>query len=136
MLYANKLSGYAKQWEDAKLQHLAEKAAWPYQWVTHPLYQAGNRSQVRGRLLVADSLKPMLSGADAWVGLAPPTNASDPRSGGNSKGGTTSTGREQTETVSSLSKECALGSTRCTHGMPEWCRSYGWMGSISRLEAL
>ena len=79
--YANNLSTHEAQWEDAKLQHLAEKAAWPYKWLTHTLYQAHNRTEVVGRLLVKDVLKPKLTGADAWVGLAPPTNGSDPQSG-------------------------------------------------------
>ena len=87
LLYANSLSNHEERWEDAKLQHLAEKAAWPYSWMTHPLYQATTRSEVRGRLLINDALKPMLSGADAWVGLAPPpTNASDPQSGWQEQG--------------------------------------------------
>jgi hypothetical protein len=82
LLYANNISTHEQQWADAKLQHLAEKAAWPYAWVSHPLYQARSRSEVRGRLVVVDALKPHLTGADAWVGLAPPTNASDPSGGG------------------------------------------------------
>lgn len=82
LLYANALPSHEEQWEDAKKQYLAERAAWPYSWVGHPLYQARNRTVVTGRLHIKDALKPRLTGADAWVGLAPPTNTSAPMGGG------------------------------------------------------
>ena len=80
-MYANDMPTHEAQHEDAKLQYLAEKAAWPYSWVTHPLYQTQNRSEVTGRLQVQDTLKPKLTGADAWVGLCLRANASQTAGG-------------------------------------------------------
>ena len=58
-------------WADAKAQVAAEKAAWPYSWLTnadHPA--AASRGTVTGRLLVNDPLKPSITGANANIGLA------------------------------------------------------------------
>jgi autotransporter-associated beta strand protein len=61
-------------WADAQAQAAAEQAAWPYSWLTtnsnYPL--ASGRGTVSGRFLATDALKPAVSGAYAWVGLATP----------------------------------------------------------------
>lgn len=61
-------------WADAKAQMAAEKAAWPYPWLTNtPAYPPEReRGTVAGKLSVKDALKPRLNGANAWVGLAQP----------------------------------------------------------------
>ena len=63
-------------WADAKAQAKAEQAAWPYSWLNNPAYPlAGQRGAITGRFIVRDSLKPAVSGANAWVGVAqPPAN--------------------------------------------------------------
>ncbi|OYV04268.1 MAG: hypothetical protein CFE26_17815, partial [Verrucomicrobiales bacterium VVV1] len=63
-------------WADAQAQVAAEKAAWPYAWLTtsdHPANAA--RGTVTGRLLINDVLKPGLTGANANIGLAAPEDA-------------------------------------------------------------
>ena len=58
-------------WADAKAQVDAEKAAWPYSWLTTTDYPAAAaRGTVTGRLLVNDPLKPSITGAYANIGLA------------------------------------------------------------------
>jgi rhamnogalacturonan endolyase len=61
-------------WADAQAQVSAEVGAWPYSWLTdsdlYPL--AAERGSVSGRFLVSDALKPGLTGAGAWVGVAQP----------------------------------------------------------------
>jgi rhamnogalacturonan endolyase len=51
-----------------------ERAAWPYAWMAgvpdYPVKE--DRGVVAGRLVVKDALKPALTGAKAWVGLAQP----------------------------------------------------------------
>lgn len=61
-------------WADAQEQVNAETGAWPYTWLTgNPLYpQANARGGARGRLVVNDALKPNVSGANAWIGVAQP----------------------------------------------------------------
>lgn len=61
-------------WADAKAKVLTEQAAWPYRWLTTtPLYpQAEARGTLTGTLVVNDVLKPSLTGAGAWVGVAQP----------------------------------------------------------------
>lgn len=60
-------------WADAKAQVAAEKAAWPYSWLTNSDYPAAAaRGTVTGRLLVNDPLKPSITGANANIGLAAP----------------------------------------------------------------
>jgi rhamnogalacturonan endolyase len=77
LLYCNQTSVATNAgdalWADAKAQVVAEKAAWPYAWLVnadHPA--AANRGTVTGRLLIADALKPAITGANAMVGLAAP----------------------------------------------------------------
>ncbi len=60
-------------WADAQAQVTAEKAAWPYSWLTttdHPA--ASGRGTVTGKLVITDSLKPSVSSANAYIGLAAP----------------------------------------------------------------
>ena len=60
-------------WADAKAQVAAEEAAWPYSWLTtsdHPA--ASGRGTVTGQLVITDPLKPSVSAANAYVGLAAP----------------------------------------------------------------
>ena len=60
-------------WADAKARVAAEQTAWPYGWVNHPDYPAAAaRGTVTGRLAIRDLLKPQVSAAHAWVGLAAP----------------------------------------------------------------
>lgn len=61
-------------WADAKARVKVEQQSWPYAWLTdnadYP--PAAQRGGVTGRLLVRDTLKPAVTGAGAWVGLARP----------------------------------------------------------------
>ena len=75
LLYMNWCpSGADDCWADATAKVQVERAAWPYPWLTTtPLYpQAVDRGTVTGSLVVNDRLKPFLTGAGAWVGLAQP----------------------------------------------------------------
>jgi rhamnogalacturonan endolyase len=75
LLYCNANEGGVEAlWKDAKARVEKEKAAWPYAWLTgEPNYPpASERGSVSGRLLLKDPLKPRLSAAGAWVGLAQP----------------------------------------------------------------
>ncbi len=80
-LYFNGLPTGAQAWTDAKAQGEAEAGAWPYAWVTHPAYQAqAQRASLTGRIVLTDPLRPGVSAAGAWVGLAAPDsgeNSSD-----------------------------------------------------------
>lgn len=80
-LYFNGLPTGAEAWTDAKSQGDAESAAWPYSWVTHPAYQPqAQRATLSGRIVLTDTLRPGVSAAGAWVGLAAPDsgeNSSD-----------------------------------------------------------
>ena len=64
-------------WADARRQAEAEKAAWPYVWLTnennYPLKDG--RGAVTGKFVVKDTLKPDVSGSGAWVGLAQPDSS-------------------------------------------------------------
>jgi len=76
LLYCNtNAAGGDALWADAKAQALAERAAWPYAWLTgntnYPL--AGARGAVSGRFLVNDALKSSVSTSNAWVGLTDPS---------------------------------------------------------------
>jgi rhamnogalacturonan endolyase len=78
LLYCNSGSADAC-WADAQAQAQAEQAAWPYSWLTsipdiYPL--AASRGSVTGKFIVADPLKPAVSGTNAWVGLATPDTSS------------------------------------------------------------
>jgi rhamnogalacturonan endolyase len=61
-------------WADARTRAGAELAAWPHAWLTdNPAYpSAAQRGRVSGKLVVQDTLKPGLTGGNAWVGLAQP----------------------------------------------------------------
>jgi len=75
LLYMNSCPGGADAcWADAKAKAQTEQAAWPYSWLTTTsLYpQANARGTVSGTLIVNDPLKPSLTGAGAWVGVAQP----------------------------------------------------------------
>lgn len=80
-LYFNGLPTGAAAWADAKAQGDAEAAAWPYSWVTHPAYQPqAQRATLGGQIVLTDALRPGVSAAGAWVGLAAPDsgeNSSD-----------------------------------------------------------
>ncbi len=75
LLYCNYNSAGADAcWEDAKAQSQKELAAWPYSWLkNNPAYplEAG-RGRVSGKFVVHDPLKPRVTGAKAWIGLAQP----------------------------------------------------------------
>ena len=72
-LYFNGLPTGAEAWTDAKAQGDAEATAWPYSWVTHPAYQPqSQRATLSGRIVLTDALRPGVSAAGAWVGLAAP----------------------------------------------------------------
>ncbi len=74
LLYCNHGGTVDGMWNDAKARVKKEKSEWPYAWLTgvaeYP--PATGRGGVDGQLLVKDSLKPSLSAANAWVGLAQP----------------------------------------------------------------
>lgn len=72
-LYFNGLPTGAESWTDARAQGDAETAAWPYAWVAHPAYQPqAQRATLSGRIVLTDPLRPAVSAAGAWVGLAAP----------------------------------------------------------------
>jgi rhamnogalacturonan endolyase len=76
LLYCNSSSkGGDGCWADAKAQVQAEKAAWPYAWMTNiPSYPtAAQRGAVSGQLVIKDSLKPDLKPTNTWVGLFDPS---------------------------------------------------------------
>ncbi len=75
LLYCNYAPGGGDAcWADAQAQAKAEQAAWPYTWLTdNPLYPlADARGQITGHFIVQDALKPNVSAANAWVGVAQP----------------------------------------------------------------
>jgi rhamnogalacturonan endolyase len=75
LLYCNYQTGGGDAcWADAQAQAKAEEAAWPYAWLTDtPAYPLANeRGSMSGHLVVHDLLKPHLTSANAWVGLAQP----------------------------------------------------------------
>ena len=75
LLYCNSSpEGGEACWRDAQRQVKAEQAAWPYDWLSgNILYPSrAQRGGVRGRFVVQDGLKPGVSGAGAWIGLAQP----------------------------------------------------------------
>ena len=74
LLYCNHAPGGDACWADAQAQARAEQAAWPYAWLTgNPLYpQAEGRGRVTGHFIVQDALKPNVSAANAWIGVAQP----------------------------------------------------------------
>jgi len=75
LLYMNSCPNGADDcWADAKAKVQAEQAAWPYSWLTTTsLYPpASSRGTVSGTFIVNDPLKPSLTGAGAWVGVAQP----------------------------------------------------------------
>ncbi len=72
-IYFNDQATGDECWKDAQAQARAEAAAWPYAWLSNPLYPARkDRGTVAGRFIVKDALKSGVSGANAWVGLALP----------------------------------------------------------------
>jgi len=75
LLYYNTGANAAACWTDAQSQATAEQAAWPYSWLnSNPAVYptASGRGNVTGQFVVTDALKPAVSGARAWVGLATP----------------------------------------------------------------
>jgi rhamnogalacturonan endolyase len=76
LIYCNDQDTGDDCWKDAQEQAKAEARAWPYSWVSSPLYpQARSRGGVTGKFVVRDALKPDVTGANAWVGLAQPENS-------------------------------------------------------------
>ena len=79
LMYCNSGNTADACWADAQAQAAAEQSAWPYTWLTtnstaYPL--ASGRGNVTGQFIVTDSLKPAVSSAGAWVGLATPDTSS------------------------------------------------------------
>ena len=75
LLYYNTGASADACWADAQAQAVTEQAAWPYSWLTNnpTVYPtASGRGNVTGKFVVTDALKPAVSGAGAWVGLATP----------------------------------------------------------------
>lgn len=74
LLYCNSGAGADALWTDAQAQAQVEQAAWPYTWLAgNALYPlASDRGSVTGKMFINDALKPAVSGANAWVGLATP----------------------------------------------------------------
>jgi rhamnogalacturonan endolyase len=75
LLYCNSSpDGADACWADAKRQSEAEQAAWPYSWLRNEQFYPlkDERGTVAGKFVVQDRLEPDVSGANAWVGLAPP----------------------------------------------------------------
>jgi rhamnogalacturonan endolyase len=72
LLYFNNKDNPDDCWADAKAAAQIEKQQWPYKWLKANEYQSDNRGAVTGTFIVKDKLKPDVSGAGAWVGLALP----------------------------------------------------------------
>jgi rhamnogalacturonan endolyase len=75
LLYCNSSDAGADAcWADAKAQVAAEKAAWPYTWLTdNPNYPpVAERGTVSGHFILKDALKPDLKLTNAWIGVAQP----------------------------------------------------------------
>lgn len=74
LLYVNSCPNGADDcWADAQARAQAEQAAWPYSWLSDNRYPlSGGRGSVTGTFQVSDALKPVLTGAGAWIGLAQP----------------------------------------------------------------
>jgi rhamnogalacturonan endolyase len=78
LLYLNNQKSGDACWADAQAQAKAEQSAWPYSWLANTDYPAAaGRGVVAGRLVIHDPLKPALTSANAWVGLAQPEAAGD-----------------------------------------------------------
>ncbi|SNT12853.1 rhamnogalacturonan endolyase [Granulicella rosea] len=79
LLYANAGAPADQLWKDAQLQAATEQKAWPYEWMAGvPEYPLENqRGSVSGKLSLKDPLKPKLTTADAWIGLAQPPEGKD-----------------------------------------------------------
>jgi rhamnogalacturonan endolyase len=70
-VYLNSGGSPEELWADAKARAEAERAAWPYAWMDHPLYPlAAARGAVAGQIKIQDPQDPAASAARAWVGLA------------------------------------------------------------------
>jgi rhamnogalacturonan endolyase len=78
LIYFNNKKGAEACWADAKRQAAEENAAWPYAWLDNELYQAKERTVVKGKFIAKDPLKPDLSTDGAWVGLALPEKEAGP----------------------------------------------------------
>jgi rhamnogalacturonan endolyase len=74
LLYCNSAESVEAMWSDAKERVKMEKSQWPYAWLTgQPEYPpTAARGAVSGQLVIKDPLKPELTAANAWVGLAQP----------------------------------------------------------------
>src|SRR5258708_3130309 len=75
LIYLNSCpAGADACWADAQARAQADQASWPFSWLRgnaeYP--QDPDRGTVTGSFLVQDPLKPDLTGAGAWVGLAHP----------------------------------------------------------------
>ncbi|HVS54290.1 MAG TPA: polysaccharide lyase family protein [Opitutaceae bacterium] len=70
-VYLNSGGSADELWADAKAKADAERAAWPYAWLEHPLYPlAAGRGAVSGQIKIEDPQDAAASAANAWVGLA------------------------------------------------------------------
>ncbi len=67
-VYITEGSTLEEMWADAKQKAEEEKAAWPYDWVQAPAYDAQNRSTVSGQLQITDGTSPK----GAWLILGQP----------------------------------------------------------------
>ena len=73
LIYLNSGGNADELWADAKAKASAERSAWPYAWMNHPLYPLeAERGAVAGQLQIKDAQDPAVSAAQAWVGLAAP----------------------------------------------------------------
>ncbi|MCW3051527.1 MAG: hypothetical protein JWN14_697, partial [Chthonomonadales bacterium] len=73
LIYLNDKPTADACWKDAQQQAQREAIQWPYAWVKHPNYPLSTaRGGVKGTFVVRDSLKPGLTSAGAWIGLAAP----------------------------------------------------------------
>ncbi len=74
LLYMNTLATGTANWADAQQQAVAEKAAWPYSWLTYePAYQTPpQRATVTGTILITDQLNSAVNASGAWVGVTDP----------------------------------------------------------------
>ncbi|WP_193213148.1 polysaccharide lyase family protein [Luteolibacter marinus] len=85
LLHTNQGGDALELWNKAMKTAAAENLKWPYAWVEDPLYAAGSRLPVTGRITVKD-LPGSPSPGTLWIGLTSPDYESRSRRGGETVG--------------------------------------------------
>lgn len=76
LLYTSAKQTGDENWAEAKKRAEAEKAKWPYAWLTNtPEYPLANqRGSISGKFIINDPSKPNVKGQNAWVGVTKISN--------------------------------------------------------------